>query len=150
MAISPYTFAVIFWAHFWAAVFCGKLGQWLNLTSKFWEIDLNNQVPGIRIFSGIDYPALERLLKLKHNFWFDFSEECLSNDPPNKENPYKSFYTQVIKCSKKVATLYTENIVKILNLYIMLSCIHLHHFLPVSVHYLQCIHCLLHYMWRNI
>ena len=40
------------------------------------------------------------------SFSFDFSEECLSNDPPNKENPYKSFYTQVIKCSKNVTTLY--------------------------------------------
>ena len=43
----------------------------------------------------------------------------------------------------------TELIVKILNIYIMLSCTHLYHFSPVSIHYLQCIHCLL-IMWRNI
>ena len=33
-------------------------------------------------------------------------------------------------------------IVKILNLYFILSCTHLYHFFPVSIHYLQCIHCL--------
>ena len=30
-------------------------------------------------------------------------------------------------------------IVKILNIYIMLSCTHLYHFFPVFIHYLQCI-----------
>ena len=42
------------------------------------------------------------------------------------------------------------NIVKILSIYIIIFCTHLYHFFPVSIHYLQCIHCLLHYMWRNI
>ena len=37
-----------------------------------------------------------------------------------------------------------KSIVKMLNIYIMLSCTHLYHFFPVSIHYLQCIHCLLH------
>ena len=36
--------------------------------------------------------------------------------------------------------------VKILNLYIILSCYHLYHFFPVSIHYLQCIHCLLNWV----
>ena len=36
-------------------------------------------------------------------------------------------------------------IVKILNLYIILLFTHLYHFFPVSIHYLQCIQCLLHY-----
>ena len=34
--------------------------------------------------------------------------------------------------------------VKILNIYIMLSCTHLYHFFSVSIHCLQCIHCFLH------
>ena len=34
-------------------------------------------------------------------------------------------------------------IVKIFNIYIMLSCTHLYHFFSVSIQYLQCIHCLL-------
>ena len=38
------------------------------------------------------------------------------------------------------------DIVKILNIYIMLLCTHLYHFFLVSIHYLQCIHCLLHYI----
>ena len=33
-----------------------------------------------------------------------------------------------------------SSIIKILNLYIILSCTHLHHFFPVSIHNLQCIH----------
>ena len=37
-------------------------------------------------------------------------------------------------------------IIKILNLYIILSCTHVYHFFPVSIHYLQCVNCLLHYM----
>ena len=36
--------------------------------------------------------------------------------------------------------------VKILNLYIILLCTHLYHFFPLSIHYLQCINCLLHYI----
>ena len=32
-----------------------------------------------------------------------------------------------------------HNIIKILNINIMLSCTHLYHFIPVSIHYLQCI-----------
>ena len=39
-------------------------------------------------------------------------------------------------------------IVKILNLYIMLSCTHRYYFFPLSIHFLQCIHCLLHYMYK--
>ena len=35
-------------------------------------------------------------------------------------------------------------IVKILNIYILLSCTHLYHFFPLAIHYLQCFHCLLH------
>ena len=34
------------------------------------------------------------------------------------------------------------SIVKILNLYIILLCTHSYHFFPISIHYLQCIHCL--------
>ena len=34
-------------------------------------------------------------------------------------------------------------IVKILNLYFILSCTHLYHFFLVSIYYLQCIHCFL-------
>ena len=41
---------------------------------------------------------------------------------------------------------YKNIIVKILNLYIILPCAHLYHFFPVSINYLQCMHCLLHYM----
>ena len=38
-------------------------------------------------------------------------------------------------------------IVKILNLYVILLCTQLyHHFFPVSIQYLQCINCLLHYI----
>ena len=40
------------------------------------------------------------------------------------------------------------NIIKILKIYIMLSCTHLYHFFPVSIQYLQCIHCLLHQMYE--
>ena len=32
-----------------------------------------------------------------------------------------------------------DGIVKILNLYVILLCTHLHHFFPVSIHYMQCI-----------
>ena len=45
--------------------------------------------------------------------------------------------------------IHVMDIVKILNLYIILLCAHLYHFLPVSIHYLQCINFLLHYMLRN-
>ena len=38
-----------------------------------------------------------------------------------------------------------RNIVKILNLFII-HCTHLYYFFLVSIHYLQCIHCLLHYV----
>ena len=41
------------------------------------------------------------------------------------------------------------NIIKILKIYIMLSCTHLYHFFPVSIQYLQCIHCLLHQTLEN-
>ena len=36
-----------------------------------------------------------------------------------------------------------------LKIYIMLSCTHLYHFFPVSIQYLQCIHCLLHQTLEN-
>ena len=38
---------------------------------------------------------------------------------------------------------FVPTIVKILNLYIILLCSHLYHFLPVAIHSLQRIHCLL-------
>ena len=41
-------------------------------------------------------------------------------------------------------------IVKILNLYIILSCTHLYHFFPLSIHYLQYIHCFLHIVDKSI
>ena len=41
-------------------------------------------------------------------------------------------------------------IVKILNLFIIILCTHFYHFFLVSIHYPQCIHCLLHYMWWNV
>ena len=37
-----------------------------------------------------------------------------------------------------------------MNLYIIRLCTHLYHFFLVSVPYLQCIHCLLHYLRPNI
>ena len=40
--------------------------------------------------------------------------------------------------------------IKILNLHIILLYTHLYHLFPVSIHYLQCIHCLLGYMWHNV
>ena len=40
-----------------------------------------------------------------------------------------------------------HSIVKILNLYIIPLCTHLYHFFLVSIHYLQCIHCLLHFIF---
>ena len=43
----------------------------------------------------------------------------------------------------QLSALTTTNIVKILNLYISLLCTPLYHFFPVSLHSLQCIHCLL-------
>ena len=45
---------------------------------------------------------------------------------------------------RKVHYLWLAHIVKILNIYVMLSCTQLYHFFPVSIQYLQCIHCLLH------
>ena len=41
-------------------------------------------------------------------------------------------------------------IVEILNLDKIILFTHLHHFFPVSIHYLQCIYCLLNYKWRTI
>ena len=35
-------------------------------------------------------------------------------------------------------------LLNILNLFIIILCTHLYHFFPVSIQYLQCIHCLLH------
>ena len=47
--------------------------------------------------------------------------------------------------SQSLEILIATDIAKILNLYIIILCTHLFHFLPVSIHYLQCIHCLLQY-----
>ena len=43
-----------------------------------------------------------------------------------------------------------HHIAKILNLYIVLSCTHLYHFFPVSIHSLQSIHCLLQLYVQDI
>ena len=60
-----------------------------------------------------------------------------------------------LRISEKKMTLESEMVailvrfrimVKILNFYIIILCSHLYHFFPVSIHYLQCIHCLLHYI----
>ena len=59
-------------------------------------------------------------------------------------------HTQVGWGLMRIALRWKDGIVKILNLYVILLCTQLYHFFPVSIHYLQCIHCLLYYMWRNI
>ena len=41
-----------------------------------------------------------------------------------------------------------NSIVKILNLYTIILSTHLYHFFPVAINYLQCIHCLLHYVTK--
>ena len=71
-----------------------------------------------------------------------FSWLCFLNQ---KNNLSLNFSPKNIYAERK-----TWNIIKILKLYIMLSCPHLYHFFPVSNHYLQHMHFLLHYMWRNI
>ena len=53
----------------------------------------------------------------------------------------------VQSCCFKINRCY---VVKTLNLHIILLCTHLYHFFPVSIHYLQCIHCLLHYVTEYI
>ena len=58
--------------------------------------------------------------------------------------------TRPVKTSFKDCSRWSVDIVKILNLYIILLCTLMYHFFPISIHYLQCFHCLLNYIWRNI
>ena len=57
---------------------------------------------------------------------------------------YLLLFAKKFKKMFEQAMIAIVNMVKILNIYIMLSCTHLYHFFPVSIQCLQSIHCLLH------
>ena len=62
-----------------------------------------------------------------------------------RRNPRYTFFLHT-KWGHDCAFCLTCPIIIIMNTYIMLLCTHLYHCFPVSIHYLQCIHCLLHYV----
>ena len=72
----------------------------------------------------------------------------------NQGNSQVSYISQTLMIKASIIKLsYTllgsiADIVKILNLYIILSCSHLYHFFPVSIHSMQCIHCLLQLCYK--
>ena len=55
-------------------------------------------------------------------------------------------YSAEIKKQRTKARM-SYDIVRIVNLYLILFLTHLYNFFPLSIHYLQCIHCVLHFRW---
>ena len=91
------------------------------------------------------YILLWVIRKMKNRFW-DLNVD-------NKVHRYvRQYVMSELISNQSLNLLYNlvPFIVKMLNLYIILFCTHLYHFFPVSIHYLQCIHCLLHYVTEYI